>query len=369
MPHARQTLLVLALFAAPPAIAQEQPPALAADTSPSEADIQRLIVQLGSDDYDAREQAARRLRQIGKPALPHLKAALSSPDAEIVNRARTLITRIEARPVPGPNPDADPFAGGIPNNLIRLSIVNGDKVTEISENGRDVKIVEGAGGITMTVKGWIDGKRVTEQYAAASPEALKAENPEAFKLFDHFAGAGMIGPGGFNQPFQVRRGALVVGPAAVPQELDVLRVRLEKQMRENKLAADLRDDVNAALDNVATARDVGDMDEYLRRADDLHAILEKHKLDPGELLPPPAKTRLGVSIAEIGRGLVVNRVVEKSRGERIGLKAGDMIQKVDGKDINTVTQLRKAVAEKAKGLVVEIRRDGEDLKLEEPAQK
>src|SRR5688572_21480694 len=138
----RQIFLVLALLASAPAFAQEQPPAPAADQVPSEADIQKLIVQLGSDDYDAREQAARRLRQIGKPALPHLKAALSSPDAEIVNRVRALVTRIEARPVPGTNPDADPFAGGVPNNLIRLSIVNGDKVTEISENGRDVKIVE-----------------------------------------------------------------------------------------------------------------------------------------------------------------------------------------------------------------------------------
>jgi hypothetical protein len=364
-------LIILPLLLAPAAsFAQEQPaaPAPTAKQDPTDADLQKLIVQLGSDDYDAREQAARRLRQIGKRALPQLKEALNSPDAEIVNRVRLLITRIEARAVPGPNPNADPFAGGaVPNNLIRLSIVNGDKVTQISENGRDIKIVEGPAGITMTVSGWVDGKPATEQYIAATADELRADNPEAFKLFDQWAGAGMAGPGAFLQPLQIRGGALVVGPAAGPQELDLLRVRLEKQMKENKTAEDARDDVLGALEKAAAARDFGDMDEYLKRADDLHTVLEKQKLDPGELLPPPAKTRLGISIREIGQGVMIQSVADKSRAQRIGLKAGDLIQKVDGQDVNTVSQLRKLVAAKEKGLIVEIRREGEEVKLEEKA--
>jgi len=364
----RGVLTILVPLLAPmTALAQERPAAPTPITKqdPTDADLQKLIVQLGSDDYDAREQAARRLRQIGKRALPQLKEALSSPDAEIVNRVRLLITRIEARAVPGPNPNADPFNGAVPNNLIRLSIVNGDKVTQVSENGRDIKIVEGPAGITMTVSGWVEGKPATEQYTAATADELRAENPEAFKLFDQWAGAGMAGPGAFLQPLQIRGGALVVGPPAGPQELDLLRVRLEKQMKENKTAEDARDDVLGALEKAAAARDFGDMDEYLKRADDLHAVLEKQKLDPGELLPPPAKTRLGISIREIGQGVMIQSVADKSRAQRIGLKAGDLIQKVDGQDVNTVSQLRKLVAAKEKGLIVEIRREGEEIKLEE----
>jgi membrane-associated protease RseP (regulator of RpoE activity) len=374
----RRALYILAIVALmfPPATSRAQnrpPPAAAAaaqdnPAAPSDADIRKLIVQLGSDDYDAREQAVKRLREIGKPALPHLKAALAATaDIEVANRARALIRRIETRPVPGPNLDANPFANG-QQNAIRLSVVNGDKVTEVSELGRDIKIVEGAGGIVMTVTGWIDGQRVTEEYTARSADELQADNPEAFALFDQWAGAGMMGAaGGLFQPqLQLRGGALVLGPRAAPQELDLLRLRLEKQMKANRTPDAARDDVLAALDKVTTARDLGEMDAYLKLSDDLHTILEKQKLDPGELLPPPAKTRLGVSVqAETRLGLMIGRVSEKSRAERLGLQPGDIIQKVDGKAVTDVGELRKAVGAKANGLVLEVRREGKDVKLEE----
>src|SRR5947208_16557071 len=76
--------------------------AAAADTAPDE--IRKLIDQLGNDDFKTRDAAALRLKAIGKPALPALKEALSSPDAEVVSRAQNLIKRIEVRPVPGPDP-------------------------------------------------------------------------------------------------------------------------------------------------------------------------------------------------------------------------------------------------------------------------
>jgi hypothetical protein len=378
----RRALSILALILILPSAARaqnQQPtpapvpaPAPAAENpaAPTDADIRKLIVQLGSDDFDAREAAVRRLREIGKPALPHLKAALKSSDIEVANRARALIRRIETRPVPGPNLDANPFANA-QQNVIRLSVVDGNKVTEVSELGRDIKIVEGAGGIVMTVTGWIDGQRVTEEFTARSADELQADNPEAFKLFDQWAGAGMMTPGALVQPqLQLRGGALVFGPPAAPQELDILRLRLEKQMKAGRTPDAARDDVLAALDKVAAARDLGEMEAYLKLSDDLHAVLEKQKLDPGELLPPPAKTRLGVSVqAETRLGLMVGRVSEKSRAERLGLKPGDIIRKVDGKEVKDVGELRKAVAAKDKGLALEVRRDGEDVKLEEKPEK
>jgi len=65
--------------------------------------------------------------------------------------------------------------------------------------------------------------------------------------------------------------------------------------------------------------------------------------------------------------LYVQRVAEHSRAERIGLKMGDQIRKVDGKDMTNIADLRKAASAKEKGLIIEINREGTDLKLEEKA--
>ena len=366
MKSIRHTPLLLALLLALPSTAQQPPPPPANNANaPTDDEIRRLIVQLGSDDFDQREAAAKRLQRIGKPALPHLKAALQSPDAEISSRARLLISRIEVRPVPGPNPN---HPRGIDPNLVHVSVDgNGNRITDITEGGRTIRIVQGQGGITMTVNGWVEGQQTTEEYTAASPEALEQDHPEAFKLFEQWAGQNGIGPGGLLQPrIRINPGALIVGPPAAPQEVDLLRVRLQRQMRDNRTPDAARDQIDAAMDKLAEARDVGGMDEYLARSDELQALLEKQKLDAGDLLPPPAKTRLGVSImGDADGGLSVQRVSEKSRADRIGLKPLDVIKKVDGKNVSTVAELRRAVGANEKGLTVEVQRGNETVKLEE----
>ena len=52
-----------------------------------QAEIARLVKQLGSDDYDRREQAERRLVEIGSAAVPALRAVLDDPDPEVRLRA------------------------------------------------------------------------------------------------------------------------------------------------------------------------------------------------------------------------------------------------------------------------------------------
>jgi hypothetical protein len=59
--------------------------------------IQKLVDQLGSDDFDTREQAAKHLLQLDEAALPALKgAAKSAPDAEVRQRATELAATITA---------------------------------------------------------------------------------------------------------------------------------------------------------------------------------------------------------------------------------------------------------------------------------
>jgi HEAT repeat protein len=59
--------------------------------------IARLIKQLGDDAFAQREAASKELDALGEPALPALREAVSSPDAEIRRRAKTLVRSITNR--------------------------------------------------------------------------------------------------------------------------------------------------------------------------------------------------------------------------------------------------------------------------------
>jgi hypothetical protein len=65
--------------------------------------IQRLIKQLGSDEFEERQAASSALGKVGKPALGALrKAAKGSDDAEVRHRAAKLVLAIQdalARPI------------------------------------------------------------------------------------------------------------------------------------------------------------------------------------------------------------------------------------------------------------------------------
>jgi hypothetical protein len=54
-------------------------------------DVNRLVKDLGAADYAAREAADKRLSELGRLAVPALKAALKSPDVEVQRRAEQLL--------------------------------------------------------------------------------------------------------------------------------------------------------------------------------------------------------------------------------------------------------------------------------------
>jgi hypothetical protein len=59
--------------------------------------IKKLIEQLGSDNFGAREQASKQLDEIGVPALEALRQAAQGRDAETRRRAEELVQKIEKR--------------------------------------------------------------------------------------------------------------------------------------------------------------------------------------------------------------------------------------------------------------------------------
>jgi len=72
--------------------------AVYAETQPIDAEeIARLIKQLGSDSFEAREQAQQKLILIGEPARAQMDKAARSGDAEIENRIKTILQTLAKR--------------------------------------------------------------------------------------------------------------------------------------------------------------------------------------------------------------------------------------------------------------------------------
>src|SRR5205085_2565712 len=58
--------------------------------------IEKLIKQLGDEDFAKRQEASRKLAEVGEPGLPALrKAAQEDDDAEVRQRAEDLIKQIK----------------------------------------------------------------------------------------------------------------------------------------------------------------------------------------------------------------------------------------------------------------------------------
>src|SRR5262249_45219311 len=73
---------------------------LTAGAEPAErgsgVEVRALIVPLGAAGFDDREEASRLLGEIGAPALPALREATRSRDAEVRTRAERLVGEIQA---------------------------------------------------------------------------------------------------------------------------------------------------------------------------------------------------------------------------------------------------------------------------------
>src|SRR5262245_27268005 len=59
-----------------------------------DTEVERLIKQLGSDDFDERETATKRLQEIGEPALGALDKAATSAGAEVRLRAEHILDKL-----------------------------------------------------------------------------------------------------------------------------------------------------------------------------------------------------------------------------------------------------------------------------------
>jgi len=150
--------------------------------APTAGDVPGLIRQLGDADFRVREAATRRLREIGKSAVPALREALASADPEVCSRADSLLRQVERPRIP------PGWFRNVNNWRRRESVVGGNRVVEVIENDRRVRVSEGAAGLEMTVGGVDDGQNMQLTVTARSADELRRKDPEAYDLYERVAG-------------------------------------------------------------------------------------------------------------------------------------------------------------------------------------
>jgi len=216
--------------------------------------------------------------------------------------------------------------------------------------------------------------------AARTAADLKTQSPDAFELYDRWAGSqAAMNPLVRGAENLVIRGPVFIGgfqPVPMPLDpIDELRDRVVQAMEKQKVADEDRKKVADLLDQVQQGRppriQPGEdrakrLAEYFKVSDELREKLEALKLpDPGDDLPPPSKWRLGIQVAPVDEKLVVGDVAPGSRGEKIGLKSGDAIEKINNKPVKDIDELRDALSKAKEPLVITGQRGNEALKLEE----
>jgi WD40 repeat protein len=149
-------LLTAALLAGRPEARPAAPPL---------PDIDRLIRQLGSDAFDQREAAARRLGQLGRPALPALRrAAAGAPDLEVRARAAGLVERLARRffgPVRALRGHADKVTcvAFSPDGKRALTTDSHNVRLWDVESGKELRLFRGHRSKTLSVLFTRDGRR------------------------------------------------------------------------------------------------------------------------------------------------------------------------------------------------------------------
>lgn len=97
--------------------------------------VAEQIEKLRSDQIEERDAAAKKLREIGKPAVEPLKKAASDDDKEFALRAKRLLELIAADAKPASDPDAAIFKKKAPDTFkAKFTTSQGDFVIKVTRD-------------------------------------------------------------------------------------------------------------------------------------------------------------------------------------------------------------------------------------------
>lgn len=261
----------------------------------TDADIAQLIRDLDGNRFSKRQDASRKLKELGERAVPALTEAAMGNSREAASRAfailkdhfngeegplqaaakaalkklaesnkATVARKAQDLLDPKPPPQAaQPIQIGGGQVQIQFGIggaqqiqmknVNGAKSINVKENGRSIQIDEDPNkGIKIEVTEKVNGKDVKKKYEAKDAAELKKKHPEGHKIYEKY------GKGG---PIQFQR-------AAVP----LIRGIQLQAFPQPQLPAAPR-----LIDGKAMGEQ---LEKISAQVDEAQKLLEKHKANP-----------------------------------------------------------------------------------------
>ncbi len=160
---------------------------LAFAAAPPARSVERLVRQLGSDDFDERESASTHLSEIGEPAVPALHEALASADLEVRSRAGRLVAVLDKKYYGEPlrlTGHTGPLHGvSVSADGKRLLTCSSDKTLRLwdADTGKCLRVFEGHAGCIFGAALSPDGKRV-----------LSCSGDNTVRLWDADTGDGIL---------------------------------------------------------------------------------------------------------------------------------------------------------------------------------
>lgn len=315
----------------------------------SREDIQKLIIQLGDNDPETRDQATRRLMEIGEPAKAELEKAVKSDDPEVSWRATKILEAIK----PPDNALTDGQTGQTrrPQGHIRIS-----PDINIQSNGYSIT-KDSTGKITLSLTEKDEnGKPAIKTYTADNVEEFMKKYPEIAEKYginkDSFSDNGFSFQ--FKQDFD--------------EDLDDILKDFGKKFKFNRGFGDM-DDLEDFLkhfdDNFRDFDDMFNRQKSLK--DKLEEMLKNKRQQPQEQprrAPAPAiqtgvrlcsdfgadfasvdeetRTKFGLPPAN---GITVTNVRKNGTAEKTGLLENDVVMSVNGQEVNSYLGFRRILCE------------------------
>jgi hypothetical protein len=288
----RASLFLLPLLLAAAVVAQQAPSA------------DDLIEKLGHEDYQVREDATKKLIEMGQAAVPALEKALLSEDLEVRVRAGRALRALRGEKARKQVRKPEPVAPG----AVR--------------SGSSVQIQIQPGEVTVRVQESVDGKQTVKEYKGASIEELKKKHPELEK---HLGGVRFRQQG-----------------AGDPFDMDKFWKEWHKDFDDDFMRR-LRDD---------TRREMELMERWLKMWRERDRFDWPQKGGARPLLGMRGVRPEAVLDAQLqlrGRGLVVSSVEKETLADTLGLRVHDVLIELDGTEIRRIDDVARILRRRKEG--------------------
>lgn len=347
------------------------------------AEIARLIAQLGDDSWDKRHEATEALKKIGKPAVPQLEAAVNHRNNEISTRSKAILRFINGgaevaaqRQAEGNQLGAMQGAAG---GMDLGALMNNPQVQQMMQNPQMMDMARqmmagqggqgGAGGmdlgalmqnpqIQQMMQGMMGGHGGAQGGAGGMDLGALMQNPQVQQMIQNpqfmqmvmqmMAGQGERGGlggagnlGGAQQGARGGRGQLGGGQLGGGNLGALMQNPQIQQMLQQMLA-------NGG--GLGGARQGG--------------------LARNAPAPPPAAAMstdltatFGVRVGDANGGVRVVDVKANTPASNAGLKTGDLIVAVNGRQVTSGDELKEALTASGATVKLDVQRRGDVITL------